>query len=64
ELAQLSKELLSGNFENKSVLFFRGKKITFECEEAIPWCVDGEFAGKYERATVRNLHDRLNFIYP
>lgn len=64
DLAHLSKELLSGNFENKSVLFFRGKKIVFDCDEEIPWCVDGEFAGKFERATVRNLHDRLRFICP
>ncbi len=64
DLAHLSKELLSGNFENKSVLFFRGKKIVFDCDEEIPWCVDGEFAGKYEHAVIRNLHDRLKIIYP
>ena len=64
ELAQLSRELLSRNFENKEVLLFRGKKITFECDEEIPWCLDGEYAGRYEKAVVRNITDRLKVIYP
>jgi len=64
EFAQLSAELLSGNFENKSILLFRGKQITFECDEEIPWCVDGEFAGKFYQAEVRNLHSRLRIFFP
>ena len=64
EMAQLSRELLSGNFKNQEVLFFRGKHVVFECEEEIPWCVDGEFAGNYHRAEVDNLHDKLRIIYP
>lgn len=64
EMAQLSRELLSRNFENKEVLLLKGKKITFECDQEIPWCLDGEYAGRYEKATVRNLHERLKVIYP
>ena len=64
DVAHLSRELLSGEFENKSVLFLRGKKIVFECEEEIPWCLDGEFAGKHRCARIRNLHERLRVIYP
>lgn len=64
EFAQLSAELLSGNFENKSILLFRGKKIVFECDEAIPWCVDGEFAGNFEHADIQNLHNRLRIYFP
>lgn len=64
EFAQLSTELLSGNFENKSILLFRGKKITFECDEQIPWCVDGEYAGSFHQAEVQNLHSRLRIYFP
>ena len=64
DLANLSKELLSGNFTNKSVLFFHGKKIAFDCEEEIPWCVDGEFAGNHSHAVVRNLKNRIRIFYP
>ncbi|MBQ4037689.1 MAG: diacylglycerol kinase family lipid kinase [Clostridia bacterium] len=64
ELASLSKELLSGNYENRSVLFFRGKKIRFTAEVSIPWTVDGEYAGTHEVVDIRNLHGRLKVIYP
>lgn len=64
DLANLSVEILSGNYENKSVLFFHGKEIVFHCEEEIPWCVDGEYAGSHERVHIRNLHERLSLIYP
>lgn len=64
DLANLSKELLSGNFENKSILFFRTKKILFQCDEAIPWTTDGEYAGEHEKVEIRNLKQRLNVIRP
>ncbi len=64
DLANLSKEMLSGNFENKSVLLLRGKKIRFQCKEEIPWCLDGEFAGYYDDVTARNLHAGLNVVCP
>ncbi len=64
ELAQLSKELLSGNYENRAICFFRGKHIVFSAKEEIPWCVDGEFAGKHENVEIRNLHNRLKIIRP
>lgn len=64
DFANLSRELLSGNFENKSVLLFRGKKIVFECDEAIPWCVDGEYADDHKKVVIRTLHNRLRVLYP
>ncbi len=64
DLANLSKEFLSGNYENKSILFFKGQKITFECDESLPWCLDGEYAGNHSRVHIRNLHNRLRIICP
>ena len=64
DLAQLSVELLSSNYENKSVLFFRGKNVSFTCEEGIPWCVDGEYAGDHKKVEIENLHRAIRVIYP
>lgn len=64
DLANLTAEMLSGNFENKSVLFFRGSRIKFICQEEIPWCVDGEYAGSHRQVKIRNLHEKLRVIYP
>ncbi|MBE6711977.1 MAG: diacylglycerol kinase family lipid kinase [Ruminococcaceae bacterium] len=63
DFAQLSTALLSGKFDNKSIQILRGKKIVFDCDEEIPWCVDGEFAGKFEHAEIHNLHKRLRVFY-
>lgn len=64
DMAQLSVEMLSGVYENKSVLFFRGKEITFQSNEALPWCVDGEYAGMHTSVSIHNLHEKLRFICP
>lgn len=65
DLAKISSAVLARKFEdNKAVLFLRGKHIVFECDEEIPWCVDGEFAGKHQRAEIHNLHNRIRIIYP
>jgi len=64
DFANLSRELISGHFENKSILFFRSSRIVFDCQEKIRWCVDGEFAGEHDRVEIRNVHDRLRVIYP
>ena len=62
DLAQLSVEMLSGSYENKSVLFFRGKEIRFSCDEEIPWCVDGEYAGTHNEVCVKNLQGAIRLI--
>ena len=63
EFTQLSAALLSGKFDSKSIQILRGKKILFDCEEEIPWCVDGEFAGDFKHVEVNNLHERLRVFY-
>jgi YegS/Rv2252/BmrU family lipid kinase len=64
DIANLSVELFSGNFENKSVLLIRGKNIAFRSKDPIPWCVDGEFAGNHEKVEIQNLPQALLFIRP
>ena len=64
ELGQLSKEFFSGNFENKSIILLRGKDVVFECEESLPWCIDGEFAGEHKSVRIQNLHRKLSVIRP
>lgn len=63
-LARLSKELISGQYENRAVCFLRGKKITFTCDDPIAFCVDGEYAGLHKTAQILNVHDRVRVIYP
>ncbi|MBR4288344.1 MAG: YegS/Rv2252/BmrU family lipid kinase [Clostridia bacterium] len=64
ELAKLSQDLIAMDFSTKSFLFLKGKDISFTASESIPWCVDGEYAGKHETARVRTLHKKLKIFRP
>ena len=64
DLARLSKEIISGQYENRAVIFLRGKRIAFTSPDPIAWCVDGEYAGQHKTAEICNIHDRVRVIYP
>ena len=64
DLATLSQELITMDFSGKSFLFLKGKKITFSSEEEIPWCLDGEYAGKHEKVKVQTLHGKFRVFRP
>lgn len=64
ELAKLSQDLIAMDFSTKSFLFLKGKNVSFSSAEEIPWCVDGEYAGKHEKARVRTLHKKLKIFRP
>ncbi|MBR7164782.1 MAG: diacylglycerol kinase family lipid kinase [Clostridia bacterium] len=64
DLGQLSKEFFSGKFENKAIILLRGKEFSFESEEPIPWCIDGEFAGEFCDVRIQNLSQKLSVIRP
>ncbi len=55
ELQQIVSAYLSNDIED-SELFFECKatKVTIECEEPIPWTLDGEFGGEYNNVTIIN----------
>ena len=63
-LAGLLGDLIAGKFTGENILILRGKRIQFACEESIPWCVDGEFAGDHQTVEIRNLHERLKIYRP
>lgn len=56
--------LLAGDFDPEHVVMLRGSRIEFRCREAVPWCLDGEYAGKCKTAVVETLPGRLNIIRP
>lgn len=64
ELAKLSQDLISMDLSAKSFLFLKGKDFSFTSEEKIPWCVDGEFAGKHDEVKISNLHGKLRVFRP
>ena len=64
DLGAIIGSILAGDFDPDHVVFLRGKKIEFQCKEEVPWCLDGEFAGKWKNAVVTTLPGKLNIIRP
>ena len=56
--------ILAGDFDPDHVVFLRGRHIEFQCKTPVPWCLDGEFAGKAKTAVINTLPGRLNIIRP
>lgn len=45
--------------DNALVLGFAADKITFTCQEAVPWTLDGEFGGEHQSLRVENHKQSL-----
>ena len=56
--------ILAGDFDPDHVVLLRGKRIEFRCRDEVPWCLDGEFAGKWKTALVENIPGMLPLIRP
>lgn len=64
DFARIVHEVTHGNLESEGLIFLRGSHFVFECDEAIPWGVDGEYAGEHTRAEIRTLHNVIRLIRP
>lgn len=55
ELQQIVSAYLSNDIEDSELYFeCKASKVTIECEEPIPWTLDGEFGGEFEKVTIYN----------
>lgn len=52
EFNSIASSLLSRNFDNDCVEFFKTSKITISSDKAISWTVDGENGGEHTQATI------------
>ena len=58
-------KLANLNYENdKSVIFFHTKNVTITCEEPIKWTVDGEYGGKLDKVTIKNIPSAVHIFRP
>ena len=64
DLSATIGSILAGDFDPDHVVMLRGRRIEFRCREEVPWCLDGEYAGKCKTAVVETLPGRLNIIRP
>ncbi len=47
---------------SKSFLNFKASKVRFECAEAVPWTLDGEFGGEPKSVVIENVNKAIGII--
>lgn len=64
ELPILAKDLLSGNMNNKNIIYSKVKHVTFHSEEPVSWTMDGEYGGTLTNATVQVHPQAVSIMVP
>jgi len=64
ELSDILAAFLLEQIDAKHIYTFSASKVTFECEEEIPWTLDGEFGGNHKVVVVENLQKQLEIMVP
>lgn len=54
-LTRLMVEVLSQVYDEDYVHLFRAQSITFESDQSVSWCLDGESGGEHHTARIENL---------
>ena len=64
ELSELMSDLLRSNLRSRHVVWLKTKRITFACDEAVPWTLDGEFGGDPSVAEILAVKDAFRVAVP
>lgn len=62
ELQKIMTALLTGEDNTDMVDSFKTDKIRIECEEEIPWTMDGDFGGNHKKVYIENKKQALKII--
>lgn len=60
--AEILIELAKGNYQHPLIEMRSLSSVTIESNEALNWCLDGEFGGAYRKADIECLPKKINFI--
>jgi len=55
ELNRILVSLLERNLDNEMMYSFKTKNVIFECEEEVPWALDGEDGGSHKRVEISTI---------
>ncbi len=59
ELQEIIGAMVSQEDNTHLIHSFKSKKISIECEEEVPWTLDGEFGGNHTCTEIENMHKGL-----
>lgn len=64
ELQSIVTALMSKEKNSTYIYNIKAKTITFESLEEIPWTLDGEFGGEFDRVRIKNRQQELCIMVP
>lgn len=64
ELNQLMTSLVMRDVDADCMYCFKTSQITFECEDEVPWTLDGEYGGHQRKVMIQNEMQALEIIVP
>lgn len=62
DLQRVVNSLLLNNINEKNIISFRAKHITFKCWDKLPWTLDGEYGGACEIAEINVINRAINLL--
>lgn len=62
EFNEIASFLLGGIKNSSLVLTFKAHNIIIESKESIPWTIDGEYGGSYNRTIIKDKQKAINII--
>ena len=62
ELNELLGAILMKQINPQRMYSFKSGEVKFECEEEIPWTLDGEFGGTHREVVVRDRRQALSIM--
>ena len=64
EFVKTANAIATNDFSDKSITLFQTKSITFFCDKAMPWTLDGEYHEGCSKINVENQMGLINLVYP
>lgn len=64
QLNQLMTALVMRDVDTDCMYCFKASQITFECEDEVPWTLDGEYGGHQRKVSIQNEMQALKIIVP
>ena len=63
ELNEIIASLL-GTSDSKMIEVFKTTGLTVQCEEEVPWTLDGEYGGEHKIVSIKNLKHAVQIMLP
>jgi YegS/Rv2252/BmrU family lipid kinase len=54
EIQEILAALLKEEIDERYMYSFRSKRVEIECDEMVPWTLDGEFGGEHQQVNIEN----------